>query len=47
MYRPLLGLESKLTGVSLQNSAIEDTHAQTVKWVKRIDAGREAVGGCF
>ena len=33
-YRPLLGDKSKLTGVSLQNSSISDTHHQTVKWVQ-------------
>lgn len=34
VYRPLLGDASKLTGVSLQNSGIDTTHAQAVKWVK-------------
>lgn len=33
VYRPLLGDQSRLTGVSLQNSSLETTHAQTVKWV--------------
>ncbi|MDA1165219.1 MAG: DUF5060 domain-containing protein [Planctomycetota bacterium] len=33
VYRPLLGDRSGLTGVSLQNSSLETTHAQTVKWV--------------
>ncbi|QDT12562.1 DUF5060 domain-containing protein [Stieleria marina] len=33
VYRPLLGDKSKLTGMSLQNSGIQDTHWQTVKWV--------------
>ncbi|MCS7469634.1 DUF5060 domain-containing protein [Stieleria sp. ICT_E10.1] len=33
VYRPLLGDRSKLTGVSLQNSSLETTHAETVKWV--------------
>ena len=33
VYRPLLGQASKLTGVSLQNSSLKTTHAQTVKWV--------------
>lgn len=33
VYRPLLGDNSKLTGVSLQNSALEPTHRDTVKWV--------------
>ncbi len=34
VYRPLLGQRSNLTGVSLQNSHIKDTHWQTVKWVR-------------
>ncbi|OYP34154.1 DUF5060 domain-containing protein [Rhodopirellula sp. MGV] len=34
VYQPLLGQQSKLTGVSLQNSELETTHAQTVKWVE-------------
>ncbi|APZ94436.1 DUF5060 domain-containing protein [Fuerstiella marisgermanici] len=33
VYKPLLGDRSELTGVSLQNSGIKDTHSQTVKWV--------------
>ena len=33
VYRPLLGGESALTGMSLQNSHIRDTHSQVVKWV--------------
>lgn len=33
VYRPFLG-QSNLTGVSLQNSSLETTHAQTVKWVQ-------------
>lgn len=41
VYRPLLGDRSKLTGLSLQNSNIRDTHSQTVKWVQAsTDAGR-------
>ena len=32
VYRPLLGQNSRLTGVSLQNSSLKTTHAQTVKW---------------
>ena len=41
VYRPLLGDESQLTGVSLQNSSLETTHAQTVKWVREsADAGK-------
>ncbi|MCG8648543.1 MAG: DUF5060 domain-containing protein, partial [Pirellulales bacterium] len=38
VYRPLLGQRSGLTGVSLQNSGIKDTHWQTVKWIKQSDA---------
>lgn len=34
VYKPLLGNRSALTGVSLQNSNIRDTHQQTVKWVE-------------
>ncbi|MCA9068351.1 MAG: hypothetical protein KDA84_05480, partial [Planctomycetaceae bacterium] len=34
VYRPLLGDQSQLTGASLQNSSLETTHAQTVKWVE-------------
>ncbi len=34
VYRPLLGNRSKLTGASLQNSSLETTHEQTVKWVQ-------------
>lgn len=34
VYRPQLGPKSNLTGVSLQNSGIKDTHHQTVKWVR-------------
>ncbi len=33
VYRSLLGDKSKLTGLSLQNSSLGPTHAQTVKWV--------------
>lgn len=33
VYKPLLGDRSPLTGASLQNSHIKDTHWQTVKWV--------------
>ncbi|MGI9474002.1 MAG: DUF5060 domain-containing protein [Rubripirellula sp.] len=41
VYRPLLGEKSKLTGVSLQNSSLETTHAQTLKWVRAsADAGK-------
>lgn len=34
IYRPLLGKGSVVTGFSLQNSNIKDTHVQTVKWVR-------------
>lgn len=34
VYRPLLGDGSVLTGCSLQNSGIKDTHWQTVKWAR-------------
>ena len=34
VYLPLLGDRSQLTGLSLQNSELETTHSQTVKWVK-------------
>ncbi|MCD0460440.1 DUF5060 domain-containing protein [Roseiconus lacunae] len=41
VYKPLLGDQSQLTGVSLQNSDLESTHAQTVKWVEAsAQAGR-------
>ncbi len=46
VYRPLLGTTSKLTGVSLQNSGIQDTHVQTVKWVRESTKCRKTVGGC-
>lgn len=40
-YRPLLADASKLTGLSLQNSSIADTHSQTAKWVKvSTDSGQ-------
>lgn len=38
VYRPLLGNQSRLTGVSLQNSSLDTTHAQTVKWVLASEA---------
>ncbi len=34
VYRPLLGDQSNLTGVSLQNSSLETTHAETIQWVE-------------
>ncbi len=33
VYGGLVGNRSQLTGVSLQNSSLETTHAQTVKWI--------------
>lgn len=40
-YLPLIGDKSELTGLSLQNSGIHDTHGQTVKWVsKSREAGK-------
>jgi len=35
IYGNLLGDKSSLTGTSLQNSHIKDTHWQTVKWVRQ------------
>jgi hypothetical protein len=32
-YQPLIGDKSELTGLSLQNSQIKDTHWQVVQWV--------------
>jgi hypothetical protein len=44
VYRPLMGDASRLTGLSLQNSHIRDTHSQTVKWVRASDeAGKKWV----
>ncbi len=41
VYRPLLGAKSALTGVSLQNGGIHDTHWQVAKWVRESqDAGK-------
>lgn len=37
IYEALVGEKSKLTGVSLQNSSLETTHAQTVKWVNKSE----------
>jgi hypothetical protein len=34
IYGKLIGDQSQLTGTSLQNSDIKDTHHQTVKWVR-------------
>lgn len=38
IYDSLIGEKSVLTGVSLQNSNIKDTHWQTVKWVRASEA---------
>jgi hypothetical protein len=38
VYLPLIGDKSMLTGCSLQNSHIKDTHWQTVKWVQTTTA---------
>ena len=38
VYSKLIGQQSKLTGVSLQNSSLQTTHAQTVKWVNASEA---------
>ena len=44
IYRPLLGQQSPLAGLSLQNSSISDTHRQTCFWVKETAAsGRPLV----
>jgi hypothetical protein len=41
VYRPLLGNGSVLTGPSLQNSNIRDTHWQVVKWTRAsAEAGK-------
>ncbi|MEO1523916.1 MAG: DUF5060 domain-containing protein [Planctomycetota bacterium] len=38
VYKPLIGDKSKLTGLSLQNSSLRTTHAQTVKWIHAAEA---------
>lgn len=41
VYNPLLGDQSQLTGVSLQNSNVKDCHSQVVKWVQAsAEAGK-------
>lgn len=41
VYQPLLGDRSALTGISLQNSSLDATHRQTVKWVREsTEAGK-------
>jgi len=44
VYRPLMGGQSALSGMSLQNSDIKDTHSQVVKWVRETGkAGKDWV----
>lgn len=38
VYSALLGTRSALTGISVQNSGIDQTHRQTVKWVNKSKA---------
>ncbi|MEM7478696.1 MAG: DUF5060 domain-containing protein [Planctomycetota bacterium] len=38
VYSKLLGDQSGLTGTSLQNSSLETTHAQTLKWIQKSEA---------
>lgn len=38
VYDPLLGQKSQLSGLSLQNSDVKDTHWQVVKWVRKSTA---------
>ncbi len=40
-YQPLIGDKSPLTGLSLQNSHIRDTHWQVVKWVRASAAAKK------
>ncbi len=37
VYRPLIGDRSELTGVSLQNGNVGDTHWQVIKWVRESE----------
>lgn len=46
-YRPLLGEGSPLTGLSLQNSHLRETHRQTVKWVEASQKAGKAVVVAF
>jgi hypothetical protein len=41
VYGPLLGNQSVISGCSLQNSHIKDTHWQTVKWVEASTAAKK------
>ena len=38
IYGPLLGDKSELTGVSLQNSSLKNTHRHTIDWVRKSAA---------
>lgn len=38
VYGPLLGDESVLTGLSIQNSDVSTTHSEAVRWVTRSEA---------
>lgn len=38
VYGPLLGDKAVLSGLSVQNSDVSDTHSETVNWVKRSTA---------
>ena len=41
VYGPLLGSRSELTGLSIQNSNVKDTHWQVIKWIKQsTEAGK-------
>jgi hypothetical protein len=37
IYNPLLGNREALTGLSIQNSDVSDTHREAVKWVKKSE----------
>ncbi len=47
VYRALIGNQSKLTGLSLQNNDIKDTHSQTVKWVRASKAAGKSLVVAF
>lgn len=38
VYGPLMGIKSALTGLSIQNSDVSDTHKEAVKWVTLSEA---------
>ena len=42
IYGALLGDQSELTGVSLQNSNVKDCHWQTLKWVEKSEQAGKA-----